>query len=306
VALPEMKRFNYDQGLATGTVAAGGTLGILIPPSIGFILYAILTEQSIGRLFMAGIIPGILEVIFYTGIIWLLCAINPSRGPRGPRQSFKEKIFSLGQTWPVILLFLLVIGGIYRGWFTPTEAGSIGAFGSILIILAMRRLNLAGVYKSIMDALRITGMVFILILGAFILAHFLALTKLPFLLSDFVTQVSVSRYVALVAIIILYIIIGMFLEIFSSILLTVPILFPTIVAMGFDPIWFGVIMVRVIEIGLITPPIGMNVFMLAGVTDTPLSIIYRGIIPFFIADIIHVTVLVVFPQLSLFLPNTMF
>jgi tripartite ATP-independent transporter DctM subunit len=306
VALPEMKKFHYDPRLATGTVAAGGTLGILIPPSLGFILYAILTEESIGRLFMAGIIPGILEVIFYTVTILLLCWINPGYGPRGPKQSFREKILSLRLTWPVLLLFLLVIGGIYRGWFTPTEAGSIGAFGSILIILLMGRLNMQGIFDGVMDALRITGMVLILVLGAFIFAHFLALTKLPFLLSDFVTGVAFSKYVALVAIIILYIILGMFLEIFSCIVLTVPILYPSIVAMGFDPIWFGVIMVRVAEIGLITPPIGMNVFMLAGVTDTPLGTIYRGIIPFFIADILHVIILVIFPQLSLFLPKTMF
>jgi tripartite ATP-independent transporter DctM subunit len=306
VALPEMKKFNYDPRLATGTVAAGGTLGILIPPSLGFILYAILTEESIGRLFMAGIIPGILEVIFYTVTILLLCRINPGYGPRGPKKNFMEKILSLRNTWPVLLLFLLVIGGIYRGWFTPTEAGSIGAFGSIVIILLMGRLTMPGVFESIKEALRITGMLLILVLGAFIFAHFLALTKLPFLLSDFVTTVPFSKYLALVAIIILYIILGMFLEIFSCIVLTVPILYPTVVAMGFDPIWFGVIMVRVAEIGLITPPIGMNVFMLAGVTDTPLGTIYRGIIPFFIADIIHVIILVIFPQISLFLPNTMF
>jgi C4-dicarboxylate transporter DctM subunit len=306
VALPEMKKFHYSEKLAAGTIAAGGTLGILIPPSLGFILYAILTEESIGRLFMAGIIPGILEVLFYTITILLVCWINPSMGPRGAKTGLREKIYSLKNTWPVIILFVLIIGGIYGGVFTPTEAGAIGAFGSMLIVVVMGRIKALGLFDSIMEALKLTGMIFILVLGAFTFGHFLALSKLPFLLSDFVTSIAISRYAALLAILILYIILGMFLEIFSSIVLTVPILFPTVVALGFDPIWFGVLMVRVMEIGLITPPIGMNVFMLAGVSDTPLSTIFRGIVPFLIADFCHVALLVAIPQLSLFLPNTMF
>ena len=306
VALPEMKKYKYDPRLATGTVAAGGTIGILIPPSLGFILYAILTEESIGRLFMAGIIPGILEVVFYVGLIYFMCRMNPSLGPRGPKTAMRDKIRSLKNTWPVLLLFALVIGGIYGGIFTPTEAGAVGAFGAMVIILFMRRLNLRGLAVGTMEALKMTGMILILVLGAFIFAHFLALSKLPFLLSEFITGMNIPRYATLVAIILLYIVLGMFLEIFSSILLTVPILFPSIIAMGFDPIWFGVIMVRVMEIGLITPPIGMNVFMLAGVTDTPLGTMFRGIVPFVIADFLHVALLVAFPQISLYLPQTMF
>ena len=306
VALPEMKKFKYSEKLASGTIAAGGTLGILIPPSLGFILYAILTEESIGRLFMAGIIPGLLEVVFYTATILIICRINPLMGPRGPKAGFGAKIYSLKNTWSVLLLFLSIMGGMYGGVFTPTEAGAIGAFGSMVIVIAMGRATATSIYNSIMDALRLSGMIFVLVLGAFTFAHFLALSKLPFLLADLVTGITISKYVALVAIIFLYIILGMFLEIFSSIILTVPILFPTVVALGFNPIWFGVLMVRVMEIGLITPPIGMNAFMLAGVSDTPLGTIFRGIVPFLIADFVHVSLLIAFPQLSLFLPNTMF
>jgi tripartite ATP-independent transporter DctM subunit len=306
VALPEMKKYKYSDKLAAGVVAAGGTIGILIPPSLGFILYAILTEESIGRLFMAGIIPGILEVLFYTATVYLMCTINPANGPRGPRTSFVEKIVSLKTTWPVLALFLLVIGGIYGGLFTPTEAGAVGAFGSIIIIMIMRRLSVKGLSNSILDALKLIGMIFVLVIGAFIFAHFLALTKLPFYLSDLVSGLSMSKYLALVVIILLYIVLGMFLEIFSCIVLTIPILFPTIQALGFDMIWFGVIMVRVMEIGLITPPIGMNVFMLGGVTRLPMETIFKGIVPFLIADFLHVALLIAVPQISLWLPNTMF
>jgi C4-dicarboxylate transporter DctM subunit len=305
VAIPEMKKFKYNDQLAAGAVAAGGTLGILIPPSLGFILYAILTEQSIGQLFMAGIIPGVLEILFYVATIFILCGMHPTYGPRGPKTSIMEKIYSLKTTWPVLTLFLLVIGGIYGGVFTPTEAGAVGAVGSIIIVFAMRRMTLANFTQSTMEAVKLIGMIFVLVVGAFVFAHFLAMTKLPFYLSDLVAGISLHKYLALMVIVFLYIILGMFLEIFSCIVLTVPILYPTVQALGFDPIWFGVIMVRVMEIGLITPPIGMNVFMLGGVTRMPLETIFKGIIPFFIADILHVTLLITFPQISLWLPQTM-
>jgi len=255
---------------------------------------------------MAGIIPGILEVVFYVATIYLMCLISPSMGPKGESFKFKEKVISLKYTWPVIILFLLVIGGIYGGIFTPTEAGAVGAFGAMIITVGMRRLNGHGLLSCLTQALQTTAMIIVLVVGAFIFANFMAKSKLPFVFGDLVTGLTVSKYLILAAIIFIYIILGMFLDIFSSILLTIPIIFPAVIAMGFDPIWFGVIMVRVMEIGLITPPIGMNVFILAGVTDIPLGTIFKGIVPFVIADIFHVALLVAVPRLSLFLPNAMF
>ena len=203
-------------------------------------------------------------------------------------------------------LFLLVIGGIYGGIITPTEAGAIGAFGAIATVFIMRRMSLGRFMNSIIQSLELTGMIFMLILGSFIFAHFLAMTKLPFFLSGLLTDLSISKYFALAAVIFLYIILGMFLDIFACIILTVPIIYPVISGMGFDMVWFGVIMVRMMEIGLITPPIGMNAFMLAGVSRLSLETIFKGIIPFFIADIVHVLMLIVFPQISLWLPRSMF
>jgi tripartite ATP-independent transporter DctM subunit len=306
VALPEMKKYKYSESLAAGTIAAGGTIGILIPPSLGFILYAVLTEESIGQLFMAGMIPGILEVLFYVMTIFLICLFKPSYGPRGSKSTWVEKVQSLKSTWAVFTLFFIVIGGIYGGIITPTEAGAIGAFGAIVIVFAMGRMSVPGLLDSVMKSLELTGMIFMLVIGSFLFAHFLALTKLPFFLSGLITELSISKYVALGAVILLYVILGMFLDIFSCIILTVPILYPTIQELDFNMIWFGVIMVRVMEIGLITPPIGMNAFMLAGVSKLPLDVIFRGIIPFFFADIAHVIILIVFPKISLWLPQTMF
>ncbi len=305
VALPQMRRYSYDDAMATGSIASAGTLGILIPPSMGFILYGILTEQSIGKLFMAGFLPGILLTILFIIAIAITTAIRPQAGPAGPKTSFVEKVVSLRKIWHVLILFLLVLGGIYGGIFTPTEAGAIGAFGAFVIAAATRQL--AG--KKIMGILGEAGitsaMIFFLIVGAFIFMKFLGLSKLPFAVVGLIQQLQVSEYVIFAGIIILYIILGMFLEIYSAVTFTIPIIYPIILALGFDPIWFGVIIILVIEIGLVTPPVGMNVFILSGMTGTPLESIFRGVVPFFIAMVVCVILLAIFPEIALFLPQTM-
>ena len=305
IAYPEMKRYNYAPSLAVGCVAAGGTLGILIPPSMGFIIIGILTELSIGKLFIAGIIPGILEIVFYCGAIYFLCRLNPRMGPAGPKTTFRRKVGSLGLTWPVILLFLLIIGGIYAGVFTPTEAGGIGAFGALVIGLARRKLSRRGFLDSLMDTALTAAMIIILLMGAFVFNAFLNVTRIPYVASEYIVGLGLSKYIILVILLFSYIILGCFLDIYAILILTIPIIFPTIEAMGFHPLWYGVIMVRVIEIGLITPPFGINLFGLAGTVDVPVGTMYRGIIPFFIADILHVALLIAVPLLSTFLPEMM-
>jgi tripartite ATP-independent transporter DctM subunit len=303
VALPEMQKHHYDPKLATGVIAAGGTMGILIPPSMGFILYGIICEQSVGKLFMAGIIPGILMTIFYIALIYLMCRINPSLGPAGPSTGLREKIFSLKNTWAMLALFLIVMGGIYMGIFTPTEAGAIGAFGSIVISFVGRWLTWKNLSSSIIETAQTSAMIVFMIIGAFIFMRFLAISNLPFLMGEIVSGLAVPKYVILLAIVALYIILGCFLDIFAAIILTCPIIFPTILALEFDPIWFGVIMVRLMEVGLVTPPFGMNVFVMASVTDIPVGTMFRGVLPFVVTDIVHIALLILVPAISLFLPN---
>ena len=305
VAVPEMRKHNYDSQLASGCVAAGGTLGILIPPSLGFILYGILTEQSIGMLFMAGILPGILLTLLFMVTISIITARRPSAGPPGPKTSVKEKIVSLKGTWHMLLLFVLIMGGIYAGVFTPTEAGAVGAFGAVVISAASRRLTLKRFFDSLLEATKITVMIMLLIVGAFILMKFLAISKLPFMLAGTISGLQLPTYAIFAGIILLYILLGMFLDVFAAVVLTIPVIYPLVVAMGFDPIWFGVVIVLILEMGLITPPVGLNVYALAGVTDIPLHTIFRGVLPFVVAMIICVILLVVFPQIALFIPSKM-
>lgn len=306
VALPEMKRYKYDNRLATGCIAAGGSIGILIPPSIPLIIYGVLANQSIGKLFVAAIIPGILEALFYIGTIYIICRRHPEMGPKGPVSSYREKFSSFGSAWVVILLFVLVIGGIYLGIFSPTEAAGIGACGAVVLGILRKKLSWKGFSASIGSTLANTSMIFVIFLGAMILGYFLAVTRLPFELAEIVSALPVHRFVILMAILLIYILLGSIMDSLAMILLTIPIFFPLIVTLGFDPIWFGIIVVRVTEIGLITPPVGLNVFIMKGVTkDIPMGTIFRGIFPFLIADILHVALLISVPQITLFLPAYM-
>jgi len=305
VVLPEMEKYKYDPKLATGSVAAGGTLGILIPPSLGFIVYGLLTQESIGKLFMAGVFPGVLLVALFIIQIFLLSRRNPHLAPPGPKTTFVKKLASLRFTWAMLLLFILVMGGIYTGLFTPSEAGAIGAFGSIVITFISRKLNKRNLLAAILDTGQTTAMVFLLLVGAMIFMRFLSITKLPFTVADFVSQLAFPPYLLLALIVVIFIIIGMFMEILASMALTLPIIFPVILAVGFDPIWFGVIMVVVCEMGLITPPVGMNIFIIAGVSNVPAGTIFRGAAPFVFTMLICVVILTIFPQIALYLPNMM-
>ncbi len=305
IALPEMKKFKYDDGLATGAIAAGGSVGILIPPSVILILYGIITEQSIGKLFLAGIIPGIMEAVFYIFTIGYLTFFKPHHGPRGPKTTFKEKMVSLKSAWEVLLLFLVVIGGIYKGIFTPTEAAGIGAFGTFLFALLRRRLNWKNFTHSLADTVQTTGMLFMIILGAMIFGYFLSVTRLPMEFASIVSELPVNRYVVLSSILIITMLLGCIMDSMAIVLLTIPVFYPLIQQLNFEPIWFGILVVRVTEMGLITPPVGLNVFIIKGISGVPIGTIFRGVVPHLIADVLQVIVLIIFPQITMFLPNLM-
>jgi tripartite ATP-independent transporter DctM subunit len=306
VALPEMKKFKYDPKLATGCIAAGGSIGILIPPSVVLVLYAVMTEESIGKLFMAGFFPGILEAVLYMLTIFIITRFRPDWAPPGPKMSWGERFSAFKTIWVPGSLFVVVIGGIYVGVFTPTEAAAVGALGSFVIMLLRRLANRRSVMDSLLNAGRTTGMIFTILIGAMLLNFFLGITKLPMALAAFIGGLQVPPIVIIIAMLVIYLFLGCIMDSLAMVLLTVPIFFPIIMEMGFNPIWFGILIVRVVEIGLITPPVGLNVFIIRGVAkDVPLYDIFRGILPFLAADIVCVALLVAFPQISLFLPSTM-
>jgi tripartite ATP-independent transporter DctM subunit len=307
VALPEMQRHRYDPGLATGTVAAGGTLGILIPPSAGFVIYAILTEQSIGQLFIAGILPGLLLTGLFVLTVWLLVARDPALGPPGPRLPRAERLAVLAGAGPILFVMVGTIGGIYGGVFTPMEAAAVGAVLTLLIALARRGLTLASAGQVMGDTARTSAMIYVILVGAHVFGPFLARTGLPAALSDWMIGLGLGPYGTLALILLALIVLGCFLEGFAMLVLTLPILFPTVVALGFDPIWFGVVMVIVLEMGLITPPVGVNVFVVKSIArEVPLARMFRGVLPFWGAMMVCVLLLVAFPGVATFLPQTMF
>ena len=308
VSVPEMKKYNYDDSLATGAVAAGGTLGILIPPSIGFVVYGIITEQSIGKMFMAGIVPGIILTIGFAAAVYVQCLINPKLGPKAEKFPFREIAWSIFEIWPVGALFAAVIGGIYSGILTPTEAGGIGASGALLIALFAKGFNRHKLFDALLEATTTSAMIFTILIGVGLLGYMITLTDLPRSFADYLNGLDVSRYVIYTLILLLYLVLGMVMNIIPMMMLTLPILFPTVVGLGFDPIWFGVIMVIMMEMGQITPPIGINVFVIHGVAkkyDVSMATIYKGIIAFVIVEILVIALLTFFPDIVLWLPNSM-
>ena len=306
IALPEMKRRGYDDALATGTLAAGGTIGILIPPSVILIIYGVLTENSIGKLFLAGFLPGILQAIFFIALIGLLCLFRPQLGPPASPSTLWEKVKSLKGSWMVILLFLVVIGGIYLGVFSTVEAAGIGAFGAFVIAVVRRRITWTKFRDSCSDALWTSAMIFLILLGANIFGYFLAVTQLPQELADLLLSMDVSKYVILLIILIVYIILGCFMDSMAMVLITIPIFYPVVMQLGFDPIWFGVVIVIVCEIGLITPPVGMNLYVIKGISDdVPMGKVFRGAWPFVVADLVFTGIIVAFPAIALFIPSIM-
>ena len=305
VALPEMRRYNYDESLATGSIAAGGTIGILIPPSVILVLYGILTESNIGDLFLAGIIPGILTVIAFMVTISIVTRINPEVGPRGQKRTFKEKMTAFKDVWGTVLLFALVIGGIYLGWFSPEEAAGIGAIGALVLGMLARKMSVKIFLQCTMETVRTTAMIFTILIGAIVFNNFLVLASVPTAMGDWIETLPLGPTAILIVILLIYLVMGCALDSLAMIILTVPIFFPVIAALGFDPIWFGIVVVMVVELGLITPPIGMNVFIIKGIApEVPLGTIYRGVLPFVIAQILLIALLVAVPKIALFLPET--
>ncbi|WP_180899733.1 TRAP transporter large permease [Martelella soudanensis] len=305
VALPEMKRLGYSASLSTGAIAAGGTLGFLIPPSTGFVIYAILTEESIGRLFMAGILPGLLMMAMFMATVGIVTWLDPTSGPRGEPMSLARRFASLARALPMIAVIVISIGGIYLGVFTPVEASGIGAALVIILAVASRAITWGRFLEAVMETTRTSAMLYMIVIGANVLNPFLAVTHIPDLLGT--ALLGLGPYGTLAVIILAYIVLGMFLDGLSMLVVTIPIVYPAIVAAGFDSIWFGVVAVIVIEMGMITPPVGLNVFVIKGVArDVPLATIFKGVMPFLIAMIVCLLLIIAFPQIALVIPNSMF
>ncbi|MCW5730934.1 MAG: TRAP transporter large permease [Alphaproteobacteria bacterium] len=306
VALPEMRRNGYADSLAAATIAAGGTLGILIPPSVVMVVYALLTEQSIGKMFAAGLLPGLLATLLYMGAVLVQLRLRPDLAPPSPRPERAARLVAYREVWPVALLFVLVMGGIYVGWFSPTEAAAIGAFGTFVHAAARRRLSLRVLGTCLGETATTTAMIFAILIGTAIFNYFVETTGLPRLLIAEAEALGWNRYAVLLLVILFYLALGCFMDSLSMVFITVPFVFPLVTAMGFDPIWFGVLLVCVVEIGLITPPVGMNLFVIVGISgDLRLQTAIRGIVPFILADALRILILVAFPAISLFLPSLM-
>ena len=310
VGIPEMKRFGYSDKLATGTVASGGGLGMIMPPSVVLIVYGVLTEQSIGRLFIAGIMPALLLTLLFILAIQIYCALRPEEGPQGERMSMKSRMRALIGLTDTILIFLLVVGGMFLGWFTPTEAASIGVLGILAISVVRRRITWQGFLNSLQESLRTSCMVLFLIAGAVIFGKFLAITRIPFNMASWVASFDLPNLAVMIMIIMIYFACGCFMDSLALIMLTIPVFYPLVINMGYDPIWFGIIIVLVTEMGVITPPVGINVYVVYGMTqqlklNIALESIFKGIIPFVLAIVFGIILLFCFPEIITWLPNLM-
>ncbi len=306
IALPEMRKYNYDTSLSTASVAAGGALGVLIPPSVIFIVYGIAAEQSVGRLFLAGVIPGILLMSLYMLVIFLLARSNPFLGPPGPKSGWRDRYMALGGgLLEVMVVFTISLGGLFAGWFMPTEAGAVGVAGVLLVTALKKRVNLNIILRSLADTTKTTAMIMLLVGSAVVYGRFIAISRIPFAMAEWATELALPSFAVIALILLIYLVLGCFIDALALILLTIPIFLPVAVdVLGYDPIWFGVIIVMVVAMGVITPPVGMNVYIIKGVAgDVPLEKIFRGIWPFLFAIVAALALLIIFPGLATFLPS---
>ncbi|KGF67946.1 hypothetical protein LL06_19440 [Hoeflea sp. BAL378] len=306
IALPQMRKYGYDMKLATASIACAATIGVMIPPSLAFIVYGMITEVSIGKLFMAGIIPGILFAVLLVSLITIRAILNPGMAPRGEVSTWSERIQSSGRVWPILVLMLLVLGGIYSGAVTPNEAGGLGAFGALAISVLTRRLSWAALWQSIERALLLSAAIIVIFMFATAFSRFIAISGLTQQLADLIIGLELGKYQLIAAILLFYVLIGMFMNALPALVLTVPLFFPVAMAAGFDPVWFGVVVVIMVELGVVTPPIGVNVFAIAALArDVPMYDVFRGVFPFWIAFLVLIILIVAFPQICLFLPSLM-
>ena len=306
VAYPEMRRYGYPKSFATGVIAAGGTLGIMIPPSTVLAVYAILTQQDIGKLFMAGVLPGLLAIAMYILTISLIVMVKPNLLPAGEHKPWSERLAGLKDVWAPLALFAFVIGGLYGGMFTPSEAGGMGAAGAFILGVVRRKLNRAQIREALLEATRTSAAVFTVLIGALLFGYFLTITQTPQKITEFLTGLGLDRYTLLAIIMLMYLVLGCLMDAMAMIILTVPIIYPLIVQLGFDPIWFGIIIVMVVELGLIHPPVGMNVFVIKSVVkDVSFTTIFKGVLPFVATDLIRLVILIAFPVIALWLPSRM-
>jgi len=303
VAVPEMDRYNYDKKLSTGIVATVGTLGILIPPSVTLIVFGIITEQSIGKLFLAGLVPGLMIAFFFICIIYIWCKMNPALGPKGERSTWTQRFASLPEVLWVVGVFLLVIGGLMYGFFTPTEAGSVGTFAVLLLSVIKRDIGFKGYIKSVIESLRTACMVLMLIAGSTVLGHFLARTKIPMIAADWIVTLPLSPDAIMIIISVIYLLGGSFIDDLAFMVLATPIFYPVIIKLGYDPLWFGMIIAITVMVGVVIPPVAINVFVVRAITKQPFSVIYNGVYPFLLSLVFCAFLLFLFPQIATFLPN---